>query len=365
MREAKHGGLPWTLNGNTVQLNFAVLGNAMLRGISDPQASAEHVDRLVANARRAVDEWLAPLPLLPPQPTSAELAITLMVSAAALCLKSVITPYLFARCRAARNSPELGDLRGEAGIDVMMANYIDSAYAHYTHARRCSGSVMPPMFAAYSMMVCGGIFAACAHTAPTERLRRRFSAAMRFFADTAHLCSKKTLLFQSAHEEIMAVANMARFLPRRLTEPQLRQIRDAMIPGSIEAVIGRPFSQFIAPIAPILRSSSSAEQPMRACRGVIPLTSNLCAIFGNVFGRPTSETPSKCSLPKSPLSKSPSPESTCVPDLVDEKVPDCRLSFTAVSSLMIGLAVAAKEELFFDFLPCDSKNDSSLNSILN
>ncbi|KAJ2194592.1 hypothetical protein GGH18_002181 [Coemansia sp. RSA 530] len=362
LREAKHSGVPWTHNGTSVQLNFAVLGNTLLRSISDPQVTHAHVDRLVDKARRAVSDWLAPLPLMPPQPTDAEIQLTLIVSAAALCLKSVITPYLFARCRAADS--ELPNLRGELAIDAMMADYISAAHTHYAHAQRIPFKCMPPMFAAYSMTVCGGMFAVCAHTAPTERLRRRFSSIMRFFIDSSRRCTERSLLFQRACDEIEKVSDMARFLPRRLTPGQLQKVRDAVLPGAIDAAVNRPFAQFIAPMAPILRSTAPDAPPVRSRCGVIPLTSNLCAIFGNVWARSSSvqslSPPDQAqSPPKSPLSYSSSPEPRDV-----EKAPTHRLTFTAISSLMLGLAVAAKDESFFDFLPTDTEC-SSLKSILN
>ncbi|KAJ2118893.1 hypothetical protein IW147_006256 [Coemansia sp. RSA 720] len=363
LREAKHGGVPWTHNGSSVQLNFAVLGNTLLRCISDPQVTSVYVDRLVDKARRAVGDWLAPLPLMPPQPTVAEIQLTVIVSAAALCLKSVITPYLFARCRAADS--ELPNLRGESAIDAMITDYIAAAHTHYTHAYRIQSECVPPMFAAYSMTICGGMFAVCAHTAPTERLRRRFSSIMRFFIDVSRRCTERSLLFQRACDEIEKVSDMARFLPRRLTPGQLQKVRDAVLPGAIEAAVNRPFAQFIAPMAPILRATAPDAPPMRSRCGVIPLTSNLCAIFGHVWARssssvqPLSPPDQAQSPPKSPLSYSSSPEPRDV-----EKAPAHRLTFTAISSLMIGLAVAAKDESFFDFLPTDTEC-SSLKSILN
>ncbi|KAJ2843514.1 hypothetical protein IWW36_005538, partial [Coemansia brasiliensis] len=218
LRAAKVNGMSWSLNGNTVQLNFAVLGNAILRSISDPQLSHAHVDRLVIRASKSVSEWLAPVPLMPANPSPDELKLALMMSSASLCLKSVITPYLFARCRPHARStaepleppaPELHELNSEQGLDRILADYIKDACEYYEHAVRLLRSkaeeeTMPPMFAAYSTTVCGGMLAACAHAAPSERLHARFSKMVAFFIRSSRQCAQRSLLFQHAMDEIVA-----------------------------------------------------------------------------------------------------------------------------------------------------------------
>ncbi|KAJ2299331.1 hypothetical protein IWW55_004215 [Coemansia sp. RSA 2706] len=398
LKALKVNGMRWSLNGNTVQLNFAVLGNAILRGISDPQAVPAQVDRLVISASKSVTDWLAPLPHMPAQPSRAELTLTLMVSSASLCLWSIITPYLFSRTRPhAETPPELREMGSEHGLDRLLADYISAAHSHYTHAQlmvgACEDGSMPPMFAAYSMMVCGGMFAACAHAAPSERLRQRFGRMVHFFAKQSRTCAVRSLLFQRALDEIRAVADMARHLPRRLDTRQLLQIRDTLLPGAIEAAVNKRFAQFVEPIRPILRAAACPEhgaEPARPRCGVIPLTSNLCAIFGQALGRSgfrlgraASEAPSDDSASKSPPpppseSSTQSPTEKCAkggPSALPakDKLPNYKLSFTAISSLMIGLTVATKDESFFDFLPPDPepsqasspKSGSSLGNILN
>ncbi|KAJ2449083.1 hypothetical protein EV183_005082 [Coemansia sp. RSA 2336] len=420
LRAAKVNGMSWSLNGNTVQLNFAVLGNALLRSISDPQLSHAHVDRLVLRASKSVSEWLAPVPLMPANPSVDELKLTLMLSSASLCLKSVIAPYLFTRCRphsraaaaAATESLEessaselLELINSEQGLDKILADYIKGACEHYEHAVRLlqcktEEDTMPPMFAAYSMTVCGGMLAACAHAAPTEQLRARFSKMVAFFVKTSQMCGERSLLFKHAQDEIVAVAEMASHLPRRLDKQKLLHIRDALLPGSVEPAVNKRFDQFIAPLKSILKpatfaydsslSDSAKEEAAETrpkCplsmgrRGFIPLTSNLCAIFEQALGRKprhalseTSEEPAKSPTPSAAFScesSSTTSNNNSSSSKKDEFVkcsssspgidqplqpppkalPTYRLTFTAITSLMVGLTVATKDASFFDFMP--------------
>ncbi|KAJ1749474.1 hypothetical protein LPJ79_003678 [Coemansia sp. RSA 1821] len=406
LRAAKVNGMSWSLNGNTVQLNFAVLGNAILRSISDPQLSHAHVDRLVIRASKSVSEWLAPVPLMPANPSLDELKLTLMMSSASLCLKSVITPYLFARCRPhsrtatesleESSAPELRELNSEQGLDKILADYIKDACEHYEHAVqilqcKTEEDAMPPMFAAYSMTVCGGMLAACAHAAPTEQLHARFSKMVAFFVQNSRKCAERSLLFKHAQDEIVAVAEMASHLPRRLDKQKLLHIRDTLLPGSVEPAVNKRFDQFIAPLKSILKPAASLydaplsdsakeEETRMKCplsmgrRGFIPLTSNLCAIFEQALGRKPHRALSETSdesarSPTSPAAFSCESSSTTRKDEsikcssspgIDQPskksqqpraLPTHRLTFTAITSLMIGLTVATKDAAFFDFMP--------------
>ncbi|KAJ2818155.1 hypothetical protein GGI24_005183, partial [Coemansia furcata] len=236
LKQLKLGGVPWRINGTTVQLNFAVLGNALLRGIGDPQTSQAALDLLINNSFRALNEWLSTVPEMPLSPTVDEIHHTLMIASAAMCLKSVVTPYL-----VARSSPADSD-----NLDVMLVDYVDNACRVYRFTRltveKVANQVVPAMFIAYSTMIIGGIFAACAHTAPTAEQRGQFARCTAFLKEMCRDCSKKSLLFRNALVEIECVEEMVGFLPRRLDCAQLLRIRELLIPRSIEGAVGKRFS---------------------------------------------------------------------------------------------------------------------------
>ncbi|KAJ2417326.1 hypothetical protein GGI10_000252 [Coemansia sp. RSA 2530] len=319
LKQLKLGGVPWRINGTTVQLNFAVLGNALLRSISDPQTSQAALDLLVNNSFRALNEWLSTVPEMPSNPTLDEIHHTLMISSAAMCLKSVVTPYLVTRS----NNPAEKD-----NMDLMLADYVDNACRVYQYTRLTielvANKVVPVMFIAYSTMIIGGIFAACAHSAPTEELRERFARCTAFLKDMCRECTRKSLLFHNTLVEIERVEEMVRYLPRRLDNHQLLRIRELLIPRTIEAAVGKRFSTFINPIRDIARMPPAA---VNCSGGNIPLTSNLCAIFGQ-----------KPLVPKD----SPSQYGG-----FNGKLPDCKLSYTAISSILVALSAAARDEFFF------------------
>ncbi|KAJ2116491.1 hypothetical protein IW146_001494 [Coemansia sp. RSA 922] len=331
LKQLKLGGVPWRINGTTVQLNFAVLGNALLRSINDPQTSQAALDLLVNNSFRALNEWLSTVPEMPSRPTLDEIHHTLMISSAAMCLKSVVTPYLVIR----NNSTAETDT-----LDRMLVDYLDNACQVYRFTRLTveliANKVVPAMFIAYSTMIIGGIFAACAYSAPTAELRGRFARCTRFLKDMCRECNQKSLLFQNTLVEIERVEEMVQFLPRRIDSSQLLRIRDLLIPRSIEAAVGKRFSTFIAPIRHIARMTPATGSGCGA--GNIPLTSNLCAIFGQ-----------KPHLPKelSPDTAATGHYSGC---FNDKKLPDYKLTYTAISSLLVALSTAAKDESFFAFM---------------
>ncbi|KAJ2744515.1 hypothetical protein GGI20_002916 [Coemansia sp. BCRC 34301] len=322
LKQLKLGGVPWRINGTTtVQLNFAVLGNALLRSISDPQTTQSALDSLVNNSFRALNEWLATVPAMPSRPTLDEIHHTLMISSAAMCLKSVVTPYLVTRSNSAVREEE------EAS-DRMVVDYINNACQVYRYTRLTvelvANKSVPAMFIAYSTMIIGGIFAACAYAAPTPGLQRRFGRCTDFLRAMCRDCARKSLLFENALAEIERVEEMVRFLPRRLDSAQLLRIRDLLIPRSIEAAVGKRFSTFVGPIRNIMQSVKSTTG------GDIPLTSNLCAIFGQ---------------------KTPHPHQSLHKVVVGcGKIPDYKLTYTAISSLLIALSSATKDESYFAFM---------------
>ncbi|KAJ2881550.1 hypothetical protein H4R27_004014 [Coemansia aciculifera] len=326
LKQLKLGGVPWRINGTTVQLNFAVLGNALLRSISDPQTSQAALDLLINNSFRALNEWLSTVPEMPSRPTLDEIHHTLMISSAAMCLKSVVTPYLVIRNN---NTAET------EALDRMLVDYVDNACQVYRFTRLTAeliaNKVVPAMFIAYSTMIIGGIFAACAYSAPTAELRSRFARCTRFLKDTCRECTQKSLLFQNTLVEIERVEEMVQFLPRRIDSAQLLRIRDLLIPRSIEAAVGKRFSTFIAPIRLIARMAPATSSGCGA--GNIPLTSNLCAIFGQ-----------KPHLPKE------SPATGHYSGCLNGKLPDYKLTYTAISSLLVALSTATKDESFFAFM---------------
>ncbi|KAJ2062473.1 hypothetical protein GGI17_002365 [Coemansia sp. S146] len=326
LKQLKLGGVPWRINGTTVQLNFAVLGNALLRSISDPQTSQAALDLLINNSFRALNEWLSTVPEMPSRPTLDEIHHTLMISSAAMCLKSVVTPYLVIRNN---NTAET------EALDRMLVDYVDNACQVYRFTRLTAeliaNKVVPAMFIAYSTMIIGGIFAACAYSAPTAELRSRFARCTRFLKDMCRECTQKSLLFQNTLVEIEHVEEMVQFLPRRIDSAQLLRIRDLLIPRSIEAAVGKRFSTFIAPIRLIARMAPATSSGCGA--GNIPLTSNLCAIFGQ-----------KPHLPKE------SPATGHYSGCLNGKLPDYKLTYTAISSLLVALSTATKDESFFAFM---------------
>ncbi|KAJ2814480.1 hypothetical protein FBU31_007273, partial [Coemansia sp. 'formosensis'] len=188
---------------------------------------------------------------------------------------------------------------------------------------KVANQVVPAMFIAYSTMIIGGIFAACAHTAPTAEQRGRFARCTAFLKEMCRDCSKKSLLFRNALVEIECVEEMVGFLPRRLDCTQLLRIRELLIPRSIEGAVGKRFSTFITPIRHIARMPPTTN----ACSaGTIPLTSNLCAIFGK---KPTQV--------KEPPANGEG----------DAKLPDYKLTYTAISTLLVAMSTATKDESFF------------------
>ncbi|KAJ1661584.1 hypothetical protein GGF38_003551, partial [Coemansia sp. RSA 25] len=340
LKQLKLGGVPWRINGTTVQLNFAVLGNALLRSISDPQTTQAALDELVGRSFRALGEWLAPVPAMPARPTLDEVHHTLMLASAAVCLKSVVTPYLMTRI-----SPILE-------FDRMLVDYLDNACQVYRYTRLTvevvANKAVPAMFIAHSTMIIGGIFAACAYAAPTPALRSRFAQCTEFLRAMCRDCAQRSLLFQHALAEIERVAEMVRFMPQRLDSAQLLGIRDLLLPRSIEAAVGKRFSTFIGPIRRIARmplSPTPMPMPMplpasssSSNGGGIPLTSDLFAIFGQ-----------KPHLHSHSHSHS---QASAAPALLPQKglVPDYKLTYTAISSLLIALSTATKDESFFEFM---------------
>ncbi|KAJ2326765.1 hypothetical protein GGH92_010184, partial [Coemansia sp. RSA 2673] len=241
--------------------------NASQPGDSDdPQTPQPALDALVANALRALRDWMASIPAMPLTPTLDEIHHTLMITSAAMCLKSVVTPYLITRSRQDSNKADGGNsetgnsLLGldRSSTDHLLVDYLANASQVFRYTRLTAdlmaNKAVPPMFIAYSTMIIGGIFAACAHSAPTSSLRCRF-------------------------------ARCSALLPRRLDETQLARIRDLLVPRSVEAAVGKRFSTFIGPIRHIVRMPTTAADNAPALAssssGGIPLTSNLCAIFGN------------------------------------------------------------------------------------
>ncbi|KAJ2902272.1 hypothetical protein GGI21_004576, partial [Coemansia aciculifera] len=213
LKQIKMGGVPWRINGTTVQLNFAVLGNALLRSINDPQTTQAALDSLANNSFRSLNEWLATVPAMPTRPTLDEVHHTLMISSAAMCLKSVVTPYLV-------NTISSKWEQDEEATERMVVDYIGNACQVYRYTRLTvdliANKSVPAMFIAYSTMIIGGIFAACAYAAPTPELRQRFAQCTEFLCKMCRDCSQKSLLFETARLEIERVQRMVPFMPRRL-----------------------------------------------------------------------------------------------------------------------------------------------------
>ncbi|KAJ2797271.1 hypothetical protein H4R20_005245, partial [Coemansia guatemalensis] len=185
LKAIKHNGMPWLVNGNTVQINFAMLANAVLRAIGDPQAPQGQVDRLVVNACKSIDDWIAPLPTLPKSAPYQDVCMALMISAAAMGVRSIITPHLLARSHQQSNSGQdnrdtpaiMRALATDAGRWRVLHAYMRGAYQYYQLVQRGpalgADHEVPPMFASYAMSICGGMFAACARSAPTANYREK------------------------------------------------------------------------------------------------------------------------------------------------------------------------------------------------
>ncbi|KAJ1901830.1 hypothetical protein LPJ66_000501 [Kickxella alabastrina] len=483
IKQIKMGGMPWRINGATVQLNFAMLGNAILKGVVDPYCRQDHLDRLVANAHRSLMDWVGAAPEMPSEPTFAEVQHTLMLLSAALCLKSVVTPYLISRSRCVADDKAkplsdsaavtdndafaaLGDINSPATVDRLLTDFLRTACNVHRYARLSTDMInnnVPPMFLAHSLMISGGMLAACAHSAPTMALRDYFAAACLFIKGMCRDTMRKSLLFRISLREIECVEDMVRYLPRRLDTLQLEQIRDALVPESMEKVVNKRFRTLIGIIREITRmppvenagsrmpaeddahgagnagasleaavtttaaagastptataaaKSALSEPRTLPAQGSIPLTSDWCAIFGRrsasasashhlhnqnhhhhrgggiasgtsigIGARTTNlersltmtsdttssdksdaayfplplghemvatETTASASVPVSVSAAQAAQAAAGVTDDVqNNKVFDCKLTFTAISSVLVALSVAAKEEDFFEFL---------------
>ncbi|KAJ2713306.1 hypothetical protein H4R19_002318 [Coemansia spiralis] len=425
LKTMKLNGVTWCINGSRLQLNFCVLGNALLRAVTDPQAPRDHVDRLVVNASRSVDDWIRTLPVLPPQPTEVELGLTLLINTACLGLRSMITPYLLGRFHyRCTNLSDAGTeplnreavdvLRGlntDAGCERMLTDYMLCAYRHYRLARLAADmdfDDLPHMLAAHAIMVCGGIFVATAHAAPTQRLREQHTEMALLFKRMATKCASRSALFQHSIDEIERIEIMVQFLPRRLSGDQLSQMRNILVPRSIESAVNKQFSCFIQPALHVIRAANSnragspeQQRPASPARqsGAIPLTSNLCAIFGQSlasFGSLKSlSNRVRCPMSRSSsgaggggksvesaatLYDSPEPREKHddQPPACAQDLPDFRMTYTAIASLFVGMEIATKNESFFSYMESDAmdpalsrqqqppqKKGSSLVDILN
>ncbi|PIA12752.1 hypothetical protein COEREDRAFT_99966 [Coemansia reversa NRRL 1564] len=393
LKAIKHDGMPWLVNGNTVQINFAMLANAVLRAISDPLAPQDQVDSLVVNACKSIDDWIAPLPTLPKSAANEEICMTLMISAAAIGVRSIITPHLLARSYQTNlsNQSSSQDVHGTQPIMRALATdtgrwrilhaYMRGAYQYYQIIQHGSAlgtyNEVPPMFASYAMSICGGMFAACARSAPTLEYRTKCAEIVNFLKQFAATFVKRSLVFRLTLKEIEDIEHMVKFLPRRLDPSMLARIRDALLPiGSIESAVNKPFAVFLAPIMHLLkpRGANQSTATTSVCDGTIPLTSNLCAIFGQSmasicrrFSRST-----ECSGPlfSNCDSTSSSSDNATIPFEKDENIadtqhtlpsrlPDCKLSYTAISSLMICLNVAAMDESLFTFMNADENENTA------
>ncbi|KAJ2086180.1 hypothetical protein IW138_005852 [Coemansia sp. RSA 986] len=416
LKKLKLAGMPWQSNGTTLQLNFSVLGNVILRGISDPQFSQDVLDRLVLRAFCSLAEWIALVPPMPEAPSYDEVHYTLLISSVALCLKSVITPYLIARVTDKQpNSISGGDggssssdgdgngsgsgsgsgngndgespliaaaratarysekaynlpipppgarLDQELALEWMLKDYISTScqvyrFMRHTHDMMTS-NIVPPMFAAQTAMISGGIFAACAHSAPSESQRARFAMFRDYVMATCRTHSAKSLLFNISLTEIKRVDEMVRFMPRRLEAAQLKAIRSTIIPDSVESLVNKRFSAFVHSLRALTRlpmapGSPESDTTSSSCPGTgnIPLTSNLCAIFGRLV----KSSSSSCAEAKNRLFRdeklgggidaytSGSPSAA---------IPNYKLTYIAISSLMVALSLASKDESFLDFVP--------------
>ncbi|KAJ2783334.1 hypothetical protein GGI15_002621 [Coemansia interrupta] len=411
LKRIKMSGFACRINGNTVQLNFAVLGNAILRGISDPHYSQDHLDKLVVSAYKSLNVWVREAPEMPDKPTFDEVQHTLMLCSAALCLKSVVAPYLITRGHGsgadAANGDTfdvVGDLTSPATIDRLLLDYIRTSLQYYRYMRLTADMIdnnsVPPMFLAHSTMIVGGIFAACAYAAPTAAYRERFARYRDFIKGMLRESMRKSLLFRMSLEEIERIEEMVEYLPRQLSQTQLKTIRGVLVPGSIEVVISKKFSSFIEPVWQIARTPMSgggsgslvdsvgADDDKQSCafsRHLIGLSmslfgtsklsgSSLCsrmagsalsASLSSIFGKaPAASAASDLSSESSSVAADPTPampNASSPPETSrlasanpgepkKSRVPDYKLTFTAISSLLVELSVAAKDQAFFDYL---------------
>lgn len=453
VKKHKIKDIPWRINGTTVQLNFAILGSAVLRGIYDPQMPQESLDKLVTHAFHALTDWISSVPEMPENPSYDELQHTMMISSVVVCLKSVITPYLITRSRekedhrkirqqnlakaaaaaaaaaadrgetmsspflspqpqqqhmtgyireqdgASGNSTSdilFGDLSSDAAGHRMLIDYISNICRAFRYLQLSRGMVpenpVPPMFLAYSIKIVGGVLAACAYSAPTSQQRERFRENTEYVKHVCRGYMDQTLLFKVALDEIEQVERMVEFFPRTVHEVHLSKIRSVLVPVSVEAMVNKRFAAFIKPIREIIRtvpvpSSSGAEMMARSpsvsssvssvysdpttssetnMGGGIPLTSNLCAIFGQKLASSGNNARRAQAASISPNESKKCPfgfgSKACQKQ---KEVLNQKMSFTSIASLMVAITVASKDESFFDFLPEFKKPSSNLVNILN
>ncbi|KAJ1953479.1 hypothetical protein EC988_002971 [Linderina pennispora] len=350
VKQVKLDGIRWHVNGNIVQVNFAVIGNAVLRTINDPNASVEDMDKLVLTTFESLTEWLAAVPEMPTNVTAEEIQHTMLISSAALCMKSVVSPYLMARCDDRRQAtsvlpPQM--CNGETR-ERMLADYISNACRLCRHMRLVTDLLeneTPPMFISYALMLAGGIAAACTHSAPTRALRESFAQTTAFIKRMCKSCGTKSLLFAQAWEEIVQVEEMVTFMPKRLEKSQLLTMRDLLVPGSIEAAVDKKFTVFLHPIRHIANMPPAANsvfddqpsEPRTRPHGGIPLTSNLCAIFGS---KPVGAKIKRTASMEAATARS-----------HQRQVPEYKMTYTSISSILVSLVVATMDEEFFAFLP--------------
>ncbi|KAJ1642793.1 hypothetical protein LPJ64_005391 [Coemansia asiatica] len=341
LKKIKVGGVSWRINGNTVQLNFAMLGNAIMRGIMDPHYSKEHLDKLVVCAYKSLSQWVTAAPEMPDEPTFEEVNHTLFLCSAALCLKSVVAPYLITRGRkAADRSSEsnsnkyrldirltgqdtdknttagagagaganaassstssssvsefeymrcmfdaIGDLNSPSTLDRLLTDYVRTSFQMYRYMRLTASMIennsVPPMFLAHSTMITGGIFAACAHASPTQAQRDRFARCRDFVKWMLRDTMRSSLLFRVALEEVEKVEEMVQFMPRRLDPAHLETLRDTLVPETIEAVVNKRFCQFIEPIRQMARMQSP---PMSATLAGTAAASETASVADSTAG---------------------------------------------------------------------------------
>ncbi|KAJ1960098.1 hypothetical protein GGI12_003984 [Dipsacomyces acuminosporus] len=335
------------------------------------------------------------------------------------------------------NGSDVGELKDTDTLDTIFLDYVKNACTVYKYTRLTGDVMkndIPPMFISYSVVICGGIFASIAYAAPTKQLRETFRGYAELMKKLCRDFSHKTLLFADALKDIEKVEEMVRFLPRRLSVDQLLRIRKILIPSRIESLVGKKFCSFIDPIRRIAQlphsvsnnssmdwfSSLSSPSPSLSEKhlspssnmshlanlprspsplnlngnngscsantagrsgngssssngGGIPLTSNLCAIFGRhmhhhyhhqaIFGgsgiKRTGTNSSADSgdinsvddelFPGSYKGQQPprALDGSCkMPKAA--KLPDYKLTFISISSLFVALTIATKDEPFFE-----------------
>ncbi|ORX70662.1 hypothetical protein DL89DRAFT_256855 [Linderina pennispora] len=339
IKQAKLDGIRWHVNGSIVQVNFAVIGNAVLRTINDPNASVEDMDKLVLTTFESLTEWLAAVPEMPAnvtaeeiQHTNADIVGRAVHEVGGVAATSVLPPQM---CN--------GETR-----ERMLADYISNACRLCRQMRLVTDLLeneTPPMFISYALMLAGGIAAACAHSAPTRALRESFAQTTAFIKRMCKSCGTKSLLFAQAWEEIVQVEEMVTFMPKRLEKSQLLTMRDLLVPGSIEAVVDKKFTVFLHPIRHIANMPPAANsvfddqpsEPRTRPHGGIPLTSNLCAIFGS---KPVGAKIKRTASMEAATARS-----------HQRQVPEYKMTYTSISSILVSLVVATMDEEFFAFLP--------------